>query len=76
MVVDHYSYEEEHMLDNMLDKSCLDLEEYKEEMCSLANKDNTLLSPMCSVTLDLVDVVEDLLPAWANTFMTARSCFC
>ena len=32
MVVDHYSYEEEHMLDNMLDKSCLDLEEYKEEM--------------------------------------------
>jgi len=48
------------MFDNMLDKSCLDLEEYKEEMCSLANKDNTLLSPMCSVTLDLVDVVEDL----------------
>ena len=76
VVVDHYCYEEEHMFDNMLDKSCLDLEEYKEEMCSLTNKDNTLLSPMCSVTLDLVDVVEDLLPAWANTFMTARSCLC
>ena len=60
VVVDHYCYEEEHMFDNMLDKSCLDLEEYKEEMCSLTNKDNTLLSPMCSVTLDLVDVVEDL----------------
>ena len=64
------------MFDNMVDKSCLDLEEYKEEMCSLTNKDNTLLSPMCSATLDLVDVVEDLLPAWANTFMTARSCLC
>ena len=62
---DHYSYDKKHMFDNMLDKSCLDFEEYEyeEEMCNLANKDNTLLylMQMCSVNLDLADVVtEDL----------------
>ena len=37
------------------------VDEYEEEMCSLANQDNTLLFLMCSVNLDLTDVVtEDL----------------
>ena len=31
-----------------------------EEMFSLAYKDNTLMSLICSVNLDLADVVEDL----------------
>ena len=67
MVVNHYSQDKEHMFENILDRSWLDLEEYEEEMYSLANKDNTLMSLMCSVNLDLTDVVEDLSPAWANT---------
>ena len=39
-----------------------------EEMYSVVNKNTTLMSLMCSVTLDLTDVVEDLSPAWANNF--------
>ena len=61
VVVNHYSYDKEHLFDNMPDRSWQGLDEYEEEMCSLANKDNTLLSLMCSVNLDLTDVVtEDL----------------
>ena len=59
VVVNNYSYDKEDMFDNMLDRSWLDLEEYEEEMCMLANKDNTLLSLMCSVNMDLTDVVKE-----------------
>ena len=58
--VNHYSCDKEHLFDNILDRSWLDLEEYEEEMCSLANKDNTLMSLICSANLDLADDVEDL----------------
>ena len=44
VVVNPYSYDKEHMFDNILDRSWQDLEECEEEMCSLANKDNTLMS--------------------------------
>ena len=43
VVVNHYSCDKGHLFDNILDRSWLDLEEYEEEMCSLANKDNTLI---------------------------------
>ena len=77
VVVNNYSYDKEHFFENMLDRSWYGLEDYKEEMCSLASKDNTLTSLMCSVNLDLTDVmVEDLYPAWANTLMTFWSCYC
>ena len=60
VVVNHYCYDKEHLFDNMLDRSWQGLEEYEEEMFSLAYKDNTLMSLICSVNLDLADVVEDL----------------
>ena len=60
VVVNHYCYDKEHLFDNVLDRFWQGLEEYKEEMFSLAYKDNTLMSLICSVNLDLVDAVEDL----------------
>ena len=61
VVVNNYSYDKEQFFENMPDRSWHGLEEYEEEMCSLANKDNTFMSLMCSVNLDLTDVmVEDL----------------
>ena len=62
VVANHYSCDKEHLFDNILYRSWLwlGLEEYKEEMCSLAFKDNTLMSLICSVNLDLTDAVEDL----------------
>ena len=61
MVVDHYSYNKEYLFLNMLDRSWQDTEEYKEEMCNKANENHTFMSLICSVNLDLTDVVvEDL----------------
>ena len=61
VVANHYSYDKEHLFENLPGRSWHGLEEYEEEMCSLANKDNTFMSLMCSVNLDLTDVmVEDL----------------
>ena len=60
VVVNHYCYEKEHLFDYMPDRSWQGLEEYEEEMFSLAYKDNTLMSLICSVNLDLTDAVEDL----------------
>ena len=60
VVVDHYCYDKEHLFDFMPDRSWQCLEEYEEEMFSLAYKDNTLMSLICFVNLDLTDAVEDL----------------
>ena len=60
VVVNHYCYEKEHLFNYMPDRSWQGLEEYEEEMFSLAYKDNTLMSLICSVNLDLTDAVEDL----------------
>ena len=77
VVVNSYSYDKEQFFENMPDRSWHGLEEYEEEMCSLANTDNTHMSLICPMILDLSDVIaEDLLPAWANTFMTVWSCNC
>ena len=60
VVVNHYCYDKEHLFNYMPDRSWQGLEEYEEEMFSLAYKDNTLMSLICSVNLDLTDAVEDL----------------
>ena len=58
VVVDNYCYDKEHLFANMLDRSWQHIEEYEEEVCSLAYKDNSLMSLLCSVNLDLTDVVD------------------
>ena len=42
----------------MLDMSWLGMDEFEDEMCILVNKDNTIMFPICSATLDLVDEYE------------------
>ena len=59
-IENHSSFGKDELFDNLLDRSWLRLDEFEEEKHSLANKDSTHISLICSVTLDLTDVVEDL----------------
>ena len=59
VVVKHYSHGKDNLFDNMLDRSWLGLDKVEDELCILVNKDNTIMSLICSVTLDLVDEYEE-----------------